>query len=323
MLFEKVKKTIKKYVLINKGDRILIGVSGGPDSLTLLFVLNGLKKEFNLKLHIAHLDHMLRKNSAKDREFVERLAAKLKLPITGAKINLKAVAKSGSLEEICRNARLGFLFNVAKKIKADKIALGHNLDDQAETVLMRILRGTGLYGLAAISPKRNIAGFQVIRPLIEVKREDIEKYLKRKGIKPRIDTSNVEDIFFRNKLRNNLLPVLEKGYNRNIKEVLSNLAKLSADDYDYLLKEAGRIAQRMGKKINLARFLKLHPAMQRLVLRLKIQGLTGDTRRLEFRHIEEIEDLLRNRPANSIVDLPKGLAVVKRKTTFFCYRRKL
>ena len=224
MILEQIKKAIRRHNLIAEGDKVLIGVSGGPDSVALLYLLNKLKKEFKLTLHIAHLDHMLRKDSYRDAEFVKRLAERLKLPSTITQVNVKELAKKGSLEEIARNARLAFLFKIAKDVNADKIALGHNSDDQAETVLMRIIRGTGLYGLSGILPKRNIAGYEIIRPLLEVKRKDIEAFLKRKGIKPCIDMSNLEDIYFRNRIRNKLLPLLEKEYNKNIKEVLANMA---------------------------------------------------------------------------------------------------
>ena len=315
MLSDKVKSTIRKYNLIKKHDRIIIGVSGGPDSVALLYLLNSLRKELRVSLHICHLDHMLRKDSYKDAEFVKELAEKLKVPITAGQINVKQIAKKGSPEEIARNCRLGFLFKVAKDIKADKIALGHNLDDQAETVLMRILRGTGLYGLSGISPKREIAGYQIIRPLIEVSRKEIIAFLKRKKINPRMDTSNLEDIYFRNKLRNKLFPILEKEYNKNIKAVLANMADSIGYDYDYLQSVARRAVKRLGHKINLKKLSQLHPAIQRLLLRLNIARLKGDTRRINFQHIREIEDLILNRPVNSIVDLPRGISVVKKKKT--------
>lgn len=313
MILEKVKNTIKRYNLIRKGDKIVVAVSGGPDSIALLYLLNNLRKELKLSLHIAHLDHMLRKDSYRDAGFVKGLAQRLKIPVTIERINVRELAKQGSIEEIARNARLGFLFSVAKEIKADKVALGHNFDDQAETVLMRILRGTGLCGLSGILPERNIAGYKIIRPLIEVKRKEIEAFLKKRKVKPRRDTSNLEDVYFRNKIRNRLLPLLEKGYNKNIKEVLSNMAQTSGNDYDYLLKIADRVAGKSGAKINLRRFLKLHPSIQRLVLRLLIARVKGDMRRLTFKHIKEIEDLILNRPINSVVDLPKGVSVVKKK----------
>jgi tRNA(Ile)-lysidine synthase len=265
---------------------------------------------------------MLRKDSMGDAGFVKKLAEKLKIPVTTARINIKELAKKGSLEEIARNLRLGFLFKVAKEIKATKIALGHNLDDQAETVLMRIIRGTGLYGLSGIMPKRIIYGYRVIRPLIEAKRAEIEAYLKKKNITPRIDKTNLEDIYFRNKIRNKLLPYLEREFNRNIKQVLSSTAESTGLDYDYLMRIAGKYARKPYARIELKKILRLHPSIRRLVLRLLIAKVKGDTRRITFKHIIEIEDMIFNRPVNSIVDLPKGVSVVKKKLSLSFYRRK-
>jgi len=323
MLLDKVKSTIKHHGLIHKNDKIVIGVSGGPDSVALLYLLNSLKKELKLSLHIAHLDHRLRKDSGKDKEFVLALAKRLKLPVTTAQINIKALATHGSIEEIARNARLGFLFKVARDSGAKKVALGHNFDDRAETVLMRILRGAGLYGLSAILPKRDIAGYQIIRPLIEIRRREIEAFLRQKKIKVRIDSSNLENIYFRNKIRNKLLPLLEKNYNPNIKQILNNTAETVGYDYDYLSQRAQKFIAKASKKIDLKKYLLLHTAIQRLVLRLMIAKLKGDTRRINLAHIKELEDLILNRPVNSIVDLPKGVFVVKKKNALQFYRRNL
>jgi tRNA(Ile)-lysidine synthase len=321
MILNKIKDTIRRYDLIGKGDRVLVGVSGGPDSVTLLYLLKSLSKPYGFKLEIAHLDHMLRKDSKKDAEFVTSLGLKLKIPVTTGKIDIKKLAVKGSLEEVARNARLGFLFKVAKKIKADKIALAHNLDDQAETVLMRVIRGTGLYGLSGIIPKRKLYGIEVIRPLIRIQRREIEAFLKKKGTNARIDKTNQEDLYFRNKIRNRLLPLLEKGYNPNIKNALSNMAESIAFDYDYLNRIALRLIKGKKGRVNLAAFSKMHPAMQRLVLRLTISGLQGSTRRISFQHIKEIEDLALTRPVTSIVDLPKGISVRKAAKTLVFYRR--
>lgn len=321
-MLEKVRDTIKRYRLIAKGDKILVGVSGGPDSLALLYILHGLKKELRLTLHIAHLDHMLRKASTKDAQFVNSLAQKLKIPLSTAQINVAALARKGSPEEVARDARLGFLFKVAKKIKADKIALGHNLDDQAETVLMRLLRGTGLYGLGGILPKRQIRGFEIIRPLIETKRKEIEAFLRKKKFKPVQDESNLDQVYLRNKIRRRLLPLLEKEYNKNIKELLANTAQSVACDYDYLLLRAGQAAGRMRASLALPRLLKIHPALRRVILRRAIARVQGDMRRITFQHIREIEDLLTSRPINSIVDLPKGTSVIKRRKSLLFFRKK-
>lgn len=321
MLLDKIRDTVKQYGLIHKNDRVIIGVSGGPDSVTLLYILNALKKEFNLKLHIAHLDHMLRRDSCKDAEFVRNLSIKLKTPFTLKRVNIPKLSRHCSTEEIARQERHKFLFALAKKFKAQKIALGHNLDDQAETVLMRILRGTGLSGLAAILPKREISGFEIIRPLIQVRRKEIEKFLKQKMIPYITDESNARDIYFRNKIRNRLLPLLAKGYNKNIKETLSGLAESSAYDYAYLSYLAGKEFKKMQSKIKLNRFPKLHRSIQRIALRLAIAKIQGDTRRITFKHIKELEDLIFNRPLNSIVDLPKGILAIK-KLNRIIFKRK-
>ena len=320
MIIQKVKDTIKRYNLINKNDLIIVGVSGGPDSLALLHMLNSLKKEFKLELKVAHVDHMLRPGSYKDAEFVRALSVKLKLPFSSARIDIRALAKKGSIEEIARNARLDFFFREAAKIKAKKIALGHNFDDQAETVLMRILRGAGLYGLAGILPKRKIKGYEVIRPLLETRRKEIESFLLRRNIKARIDLSNLQDLYLRNKVRNKLLPLLEKDYNKNIKEVLANLAQSAGADYDYLLGQAERSAKGVKSRIKLKELLKLHTAIQRLIIRQIISKLKGDTRRITFQHIKEIEDLILNRPIRSVVDLPKAVSVIKKKDSLAFFK---
>ncbi|MFC1674694.1 tRNA lysidine(34) synthetase TilS [Candidatus Omnitrophota bacterium] len=313
MFAEKVKATIKNYRLFKRGEKVVVGVSGGPDSTSLLYVLHGLKSSFGLKLHVAHLNHMLRKNSGDDEKFVACLAAKLKLPVTCARVNLKSIPKKGSLEEIARNARLAFLFKVARDIKTDKIALGHNLDDRAETVLMRILRGCGLYGLSGIIPVRDIRGYKIVRPLLEVTRKEVEGYLKKRKIKPRLDESNLDDTFFRNRIRNRLLPLLEKDYNRNIRRVLATTAETAGYDYEYLTRCAGRSLNGSGKKLSLKMISGAHPAMRRLLLRMIIARVKGDLRRIEFRHIQELEELIFNRPTGSVVDLPKGISAVKKK----------
>ena len=317
MLTRKVLQAVKEHGLIRKFDRIVLGVSGGPDSIALLYCLLALKEEYRLSLRIAHLNHMLRpKDSAKDAEFVRALAKKLGLACTIKKVNVKAL-KKGSLEETARKARLDFFLETAKRIKADKIALGHTLDDQAETVLMRLLRGSGLLGLSGILPKRDIGGWTVIRPLLGIKRKEIESFLKAKRIIPRLDASNLDESYFRNRIRHKLLPGLEK-YNSNIKEVLAGSAENIALDYDYLCASSLKIFKRLVKinngqiiRIPLDKFLRLHPAIRNMVFRYAYCRLKGDTRRLNFRHIRELNDLLLTRPQGSIVDLPSGISFSK------------
>jgi tRNA(Ile)-lysidine synthase len=321
MIVDVVRNFIRRYHLLRDKDTIVVGVSGGPDSMALLYLLYGLRDEFRLKLVVAHLDHMLRKNSSRDAAYVRSHAQKLNLPYATKQVNIRALAGGGSQEEAARDARISFLCCVASAAKATKIALGHTLDDQAETVLMRVIRGAGLYGLQAIVPKRSINGRVFIRPLINVRRRDIEKYLRAKKIKPRIDSSNALDIYARNRIRRELLPLLEKKYNRNIQTVLATMAMTAGGDYDYLSQAVSRYARRWGLRMPLQAFLKLHPALQRLLVRQAFCRLKGDLRVFTFQHTREIEDLAANRPAQSIVDLPKGISAVKRKTHLQFYRR--
>jgi tRNA(Ile)-lysidine synthase len=256
---------------------------------------------------------MLRDDSASDLKYVQDLCNRLKIPLNSARINIRSLTKKGSLEEAARNARLDFFFKTAKTIKAAAIALGHNLDDQAETVLMRILRGSGLAGLSGILPKRNILGFRVIRPLIEVNRKEIEAFLKKRKIRARIDSTNSKHIYFRNKIRHKLLPLLETEYSPNIKELLANMAESVALDYDYLARVTEKIAKRSKTSFSLDKLDSLHPALNRLIFRGAIASLKGDTRRITFQHIREIEDLLLNRPSGSIVNLPRNVCARKKK----------
>jgi len=314
-------ETIKKHGLLRKKDKILVAVSGGADSLTLLFKLASLRNKMGLTLHIAHLDHMLRLDSGEDAAFVKKLGEKLRIPVTIKSINLETRHIKGSLEELAREARLDFLITLAKKIKADKIALGHNLDDQAETVLMRLVRGTGLSGLSGISAKRKIKNVIFIRPLLETRRREIENFLKRKGIKPRIDSTNRQDLFFRNKIRHNLIPLLKKKYNQKILDALANLAESSSYDYEYLDSVAKRSVKGNNLHLDIKKLIKLHPAILRLKIRQSIACLQGDTRRISFQHIKEIEGLLYSRPEKSIVDLPKGISVQKTRNHLRFYKR--
>ncbi|MCX5669007.1 MAG: tRNA lysidine(34) synthetase TilS [Candidatus Omnitrophica bacterium] len=317
----KILETIKKHNLIQKKDKILVGVSGGPDSLALLLKLFSLKSKLGLTLHIVHLDHGLRKDSSLDALFVKRWCQKLSLPVTIKQLAYQQVKPKGSLEEFYREERIKFFIQTAKTVKANKIALGHNLDDQAETVLMRLLRGTGLLGLAGISMMRKIRGMIFIRPLLETSRYEIDRYLKRRQIKPCIDSTNRQDLFFRNKIRHNLIPLLKSKYNQNIVEVLANLAESVAYDYEFLDQVAQRSAKGNLTHLKIKKILKLHPAILRLKIRQSIGYIQKNTRRIGFVHVKEIEDLLNHRPKGSIVDLPKGISVQKTRNCLRFYKR--
>ena len=316
----KVNQSIKKHNLLKFGDKVLVAVSGGADSLALLFSLNALKEIYGLRLYVAHLDHGLRRSAGKDRLFVNSIARKLEIPFYSKKINLKKFRRNGSLEEVARKARLDFLIKISRKINADKIALGHTKDDQAETVLMRILRGSGLYGLSSILPSRKINGLTFIRPLIETERNGIEVFLEGLKIRPRQDSTNFETRFFRNKIRLKLLPFLKKEFNPQIKQSLSNLAQISASDYEFIkelascsLKQCKCRLSNKSLSLDLNKFLSLNKSLQRMVLRLCVEMLTSSIRRLTFKHWQEVEDMIYLPTSNAIVHFPRQISVAKQK----------
>ena len=318
-LVQKVKKYIQGLRLLSMGDRVIVGVSGGPDSVALIHFLYLLQHELALQLHIAHFNHALRKGSVVDEKFVKKLAHQLNLPFTTKCWDSSSLTKKGSFEETARNKRLEFLISLAKKKKANVIALGHTKNDLAETVLMRILRGTGLKGLRGILPKREFQNVRVIRPLLGIEKKELEQYLRKNRLSYRIDPSNRQLRFFRNKIRHRLLPYLEKEYNKNIQTILSNFSMLTTIDYDFLERQARSLFNNMAIcsknhssiKFNIPLFNKQHPALQHYLIRLAIERLSGDTNRLTLCHSDEIEDLIRHRPARSLVHLPKRIHILK------------
>jgi len=325
----KIKNFCLKQKLFKHADRILIGVSGGPDSVALLYILYALRHRFGLQLYIAHLNHGLRREAKDEQSYVKELAQKLGIPLFTKTIKLQRT--KGSLEEIAREARLKFLIESAKKIKADSIALGHHQDDLAETVLMRILRGTGPWGIKSILPKRKINEMIFIRPLLETNRYEIKKFLRTKRIRFCTDASNKDTVFLRNKIRQHLLPLLEKTYNPNIKNTLIHLSQSISLAHDYLKNVSERILSQAQSKasapnvmmMNLAKISNCHPAILRETIRLAIEKLLGHTRQLTFAHVEAIEHLINDQPKDgSIVHLPSGLVITK-KGDFLIFKTTL
>jgi tRNA(Ile)-lysidine synthase len=314
MIIDNVKKTIRSLSLFRKGDRVIVGVSGGPDSLVLLLLLQRMAKDLGITLGVAHVDHGLRSGSGRDRDFVKKLAKKLGLEYFEKKLRVRPDS-----EEAARFARLSFFQSSARSFRANKVALGHNRDDQAETLLMRLIRGSGLAGLSAISPSRRFGGVVIVRPLIRTSRKQIEQYLRRIKIRPRIDPTNRSMAFFRNRVRNELLPLLEKKYNKNIRQILAQSAESIADDYAYIA-ETAKKASGSRKSINLSSLSRMHPAIAKMTLRMLFNNVKGDTRRLTYQHIKELLDLACNRPEGSIVQLPAAIRVKKSRSALSFYR---
>lgn len=327
LILDKFRRAVKSHNLIQKADRVIVGLSSGADSLALLYLLNSISREFRLTLHIAHLNHKLRGGESDgDMDFALGLAEKLNIAITVKVVQVKNIP-GASLEEKARLKRLEFFSQVALKYKIKKVALGHNRDDQAETILMRLLRGSGLLGLSGMLPLKKMRDFVIIRPLIDISRREIEVYLRTRKICPRTDSSNRDDAYFRNRIRHKLLPELE-SYNPNIREVLANSAQAVAADYEFISDSSRKQMRRLISKnpdskisLPLNSLFKLHPALRNMILRLVFEELKGDTRRLTYKHIKELNDLLNNRPLNSIIDLPAGISFKKDTQRLRAYLR--
>lgn len=329
-MLKKIKNTIKRFNMFESGQRVLVAVSGGPDSVALLHVLNSLSMDLCVRFSVAHLDHGLRKDSKKDLLFVRRLSNDLGLPFHGSVIPKKIlgkIKKSASVENSLRNFRYHYLLELCRKKGFDVIATGHTKDDQAETVLMRILRGSGLGGLSAILPKRLQKGILIVRPLLFVRKEEILRYLKINKLRYRIDSTNSEDYFFRNKVRNKLLPLLRRSFNPNIIEVLSGLGMTVGADYDYLMALAEKfidkelIIVKKGYKLRLESLKLLDVSLRRLVVRGVFESISGEELGLSFSHLQEAEGLIFERPDFSEVHLPCSITLLKSKSYLHILKR--
>lgn len=322
LIISKTKKYISSNNLITPGETIIIGVSGGKDSVTLAHLLSKIQYDLDIHLHIAHYNHNLRKDSKTDQTFVEEFAKKLNIPFSTDTWKNSRATKKGSIEERARKQRLKFFSKVAKQYRSKKIVLAHTEDDLAETVLMHILRGSGLNGMRGILPKRKINGLTFIRPLLESSRKEIEYYIKKNKLSFRNDSTNNQSIFYRNKIRLNLLPIIEKQYSQNIKHLLANLSKNISSDFHYLELQTKKAFKKYAKvspnnkciKFDLNKLQDQHIAIKRMLLRFSIELLTGTTNRLTHKHIIEIEELLLKRPNKAIVNLPGNIIIQKSLT---------
>ncbi len=320
-MINKISDTIAKYSMLKKGDRVLLCVSGGPDSVAMLYLVKAIASGMGLKLFIGHLNHALRgKESDLDQSYVETLGRRKEIPVFTKRHDTRRFAKANkfSIEDGARRLRYKFFNEITDNFDIDVIATAHTKDDQAETVLMRLLRGTGLKGLRGIPPKSSLGKARLIRPMIEISRKDIETYISQKRISPRIDRSNSDTKFFRNKIRLKLLPLIEKDYAPKIKSTLSTLVDLLDKDYEYIglkhKEEFKGAFKKRGKNsivLSLVGFAKLHPSVKRAVIRKIIQEMCNGLEGIDYKHYKEIESLIDTRPAGSILYLPRKIALRK------------
>ncbi len=313
MLLTKVKETIKKYSMLNPGDRVLVAVSGGPDSVCLLSVLHVLAKDLDLELHVAHLDHLFRgKESADEALFVSDLAKKFGIPSTIEKVDVPAYCLERGLspQEGAREVRYDFLQRVAKTVGASQIATGHTANDQAETFLMRLIRGAGASGLSAIPPVRE----NIIRPLIEATRDEVLGYLNETGLAFVTDPSNAKPVYTRNRIRMEVLPVLQRFNPRIVATLAAEAGQLRDEDVaveGYCATLADSILVQKGNIVFVKRneFNTLPPAFRRRLLK-KASDLAGvESSGLSRIQIDEAIAFMAAAQTGRTMGLPPGLKI--------------
>jgi tRNA(Ile)-lysidine synthase len=285
---EKILSTIEKNKMLQSAESVVVGLSGGADSVCLLhFFLEN-------RVFACHVNHNLRgAESDADEKFVRELCATLGVPLKVYQASFEKFS-----EEAARNARYEFLEKARAEFNADRIAVAHNADDNAETVLMNLCRGAGLAGLGGIPPTNG----RIIRPLLETSRAEIEEYLREKKIKYLTDSSNLANDFTRNRVRNIVLPMLEKEINSNVKEIITKNAELIRDDNDFLEKTAAEAFASCAEKnrLNIAKLTALPPAICRRVIRRAIAEACGDLKDITSAHIAAVQKLSRAQTGREI-----------------------
>ena len=315
---QRVARFIRENRMVSKGSCLLLAVSGGADSTCLLHLMVSLKDQLGIRLYVAHLDHQLRgEESAADAAYVVELARSLDVPVTVSKGDVKGYQQQYkvSLEEAAREVRYNFLAEIAAAVGADAIATGHTLDDQVETILLHIIRGTGIRGLVGLNAKsqRLLNGKQVniIRPILEISREETQSYCREHDLVARLDSTNLSLSPLRNRVRQQLLPLL-KSYNPGVVESLLRTSAIAADEIEFLDAEMERVWNMVVKEqsdtiiFDKEGFDVLPKTLQRHLLRAVIKKMLGTLKDIEERHIEEIIGVS-GKQAGKYINLPYGL----------------
>jgi len=324
-----VEQTVTTYGMLKAEDSVLVGVSGGPDSVALFHLLLTFVPRFSLRLGVAHLNHCLRQNdSDKDAEFVASLAGRFGIPFYTLKADVRSYQLENrlSLEEAARRVRHTFLNKEAEKNRFNKIALGHHFDDNAELVLMNLFRGSGPLGISGIPPVRD---GKIIRPLIESNRSEIIAFLDQNGIKYLSDASNRDTRFLRNRIRHDLIPLLKTSYNPKISQSLNRLASIIRSEEEWienvihpLFEKASINIQDDQIALSVSSLNQIHVAAKRRIIRKAISTIKGDLRRIGLTHIDSAIDLLESGPAYGNVDLPDRIRIRRKGEVLLLSREK-
>ena len=311
-----VDRTLRTYHMVENGDAVLVAVSGGADSVALVHILLELAPKYCLRLAVAHLNHCLRETeSDRDEAFVASLAGQLELPFYIGREDVSRYQKQHrlSLEDAARQVRYRFYDAIAGKYGYDKIALGHHGDDNAELVLMNLMRGSGPLGLSGISPVR---GNKIVRPLIKLRRSEIMDYVTLKKLDYVADSSNWDLKFHRNKIRVRLIPLLENGYNPKLVDSLNRLTAIVGAEEAWIedliqpIYEKAIVSKEKNKLgLSVAALNQQPLAVRRRLVRKGISGVKGNLRRMTFAHVESVCRLAQTGPVCGFLDLPDRIGI--------------
>ncbi|NLD50506.1 MAG: tRNA lysidine(34) synthetase TilS [Clostridiaceae bacterium] len=328
-MMEKALNDIQKYRLLEEGDRVITGVSGGPDSVCLLHFLCSLRESIKLTVSAVHVNHMLRaEESDEDERYVKELCASLGVELKSVSLDIKKLAaeKKISLEEAGREARYSLFESTLEAMGAQKVAVAHNKNDQAETVLMNIIRGSGLDGLGGMDYKRG----RIIRPLLGIERKEIEAYCELYNLNPRIDSSNLKNIYTRNKVRLDAIPYIDNLFDTDIVNSISKMSIILKDEnslieryIDDLYNKVVACDGNSGELLlDIELFQSYNIAAKRRILRRALKQLKGSTRGIENTHIESVINLTENGKTGSVLHLPSGIRILKSYKTVKVYEFK-
>ncbi len=312
---QKVINVIKEHNLIDKEDKIIVGVSGGPDSMALLHILNEIKEELGFNIYVAHINHGIRKEEADaDEEFVKNICSGLLIPFFSTKVNMDEYAKKNKLtsEEAGRAIRYSFFNKILDDIGGGKIAVAHNKNDQAETLLMRFFRGTGLEGLRGMEYRNG----NIIRPLLDISREEIEKYCLDNNIPVRIDRTNLEPIYGRNRTRLEVIPYITKNFNKGIIDILARTSRLMQMDSEFILgiveeKYKNIVVEESQNSIvlNIDMFKNEHYTIKSRIIRQSIEKVNGSLKGIEEKHINNIINLMNENITGKNINITNNIVI--------------
>ncbi|MFW5991912.1 MAG: tRNA lysidine(34) synthetase TilS [Halanaerobiaceae bacterium] len=317
-LFLRFKEYIFDKNLISRGDSILLAVSGGPDSLTMLDLFTRIKKELELDIVVFHLNHMFRPEADKDAEFVKEQADRYGLKSVIEEFDVPDyIEKKGlSPEEGAREVRFNLLTEWAHRLQTKKIVFGHNKDDLVETIFLNMIRGSGLKGLCGIEPISEYEDVLLIHPLLDIYRQEIEKYCQQRGLTPRSDSSNQHTIYTRNRVRHDLIPLIEKKINPAVKEIMARMADHLRQE-EYFLQDLAReaynraVIKKMEKKLvlSLSVLQESHPVIRHRIIKQAVRKFKGNIKDFYTVHYRAVNRLIKKGETGKIIQLKGDLQV--------------